>query len=476
MAMILLVVVADHAAAHAPASAPTAPWPAGMLCARPPACCCSAARRRHAVLVHPRAASSRSRRHGAGHVADDGVDHVGGAGPPGRHGLGDERRHPRARRRARRRRARQHRRVALRAADRARRCSGLGPADQTAADELDRRRPRRRRRPRHGRPATRSTDAAQHAFLSGLHLAVLTAAGLALRQRRASCAATCRTRSAARGRAARRRSSRIEDAAELGLGGTIPVFADDGSPAAAAGRRAGRTRVACGAMPIHLRAEPGDYAPSVLCPGDPRRAAYIAETFFDPGARLVNEERGHARVHRHVRGPADQRAVDRAWGARRRGSCSRSWCMLGATRLIRVGTCGGFAGSARAWPTRSSRCRPRARTTRRCGTPTWPGRRRAATFDLVATAVRWAARPAPPCTSARSSRAASSTTPTSTNVAALGAARPPRHRDGGGDALHDRRRAPGRGAGDDDRERPPRRHEDDASGSATPSSARASTT
>ena len=45
-------------------------------------------------------------------------------------------------------------------------------------------------------------------------------------------------------------------------------------------------------MPIHLRAEPGDYAPNVLCPGDPRRAKYIAETFFDPGYRLVNEERG----------------------------------------------------------------------------------------------------------------------------------------------------------------------------------------
>ena len=45
-------------------------------------------------------------------------------------------------------------------------------------------------------------------------------------------------------------------------------------------------------MPIHLRAEPGDYAPNVLCPGDPRRATYIAETFFDPGFRCVNEERG----------------------------------------------------------------------------------------------------------------------------------------------------------------------------------------
>ena len=30
-------------------------------------------------------------------------------------------------------------------------------------------------------------------------------------------------------------------------------------------------------MPIHVRAEPGDYAPAVLLPGDPLRAQYIAE-------------------------------------------------------------------------------------------------------------------------------------------------------------------------------------------------------
>ena len=45
-------------------------------------------------------------------------------------------------------------------------------------------------------------------------------------------------------------------------------------------------------MPIHLRAESGDYAPNVLCPGDPVRATYIAETFFDPSFRCVNSERG----------------------------------------------------------------------------------------------------------------------------------------------------------------------------------------
>ena len=34
-------------------------------------------------------------------------------------------------------------------------------------------------------------------------------------------------------------------------------------------------------MPIHVRAEPGEYADAVLLPGDPLRAKYIAETYFD---------------------------------------------------------------------------------------------------------------------------------------------------------------------------------------------------
>src|ERR1700752_3067060 len=44
-------------------------------------------------------------------------------------------------------------------------------------------------------------------------------------------------------------------------------------------------------MPIHLRAEPGDYADAVLLPGDPLRAKYIAETYFDD-VKQVNGERG----------------------------------------------------------------------------------------------------------------------------------------------------------------------------------------
>src|ERR671910_656877 len=43
--------------------------------------------------------------------------------------------------------------------------------------------------------------------------------------------------------------------------------------------------------PVHVRAEPGDFAESVLLPGDPLRAKYIAEIFFED-AKLVTEERG----------------------------------------------------------------------------------------------------------------------------------------------------------------------------------------
>ena len=41
----------------------------------------------------------------------------------------------------------------------------------------------------------------------------------------------------------------------------------------------------------HISAAEGDFAPSVLMPGDPRRARLIAETFFD-APKLVTEVRG----------------------------------------------------------------------------------------------------------------------------------------------------------------------------------------
>src|SRR6184192_2587179 len=44
-------------------------------------------------------------------------------------------------------------------------------------------------------------------------------------------------------------------------------------------------------MPIHIRAEPGEYADACLLPGDPLRAKYIAETYFDNSVQR-NGERG----------------------------------------------------------------------------------------------------------------------------------------------------------------------------------------
>lgn len=94
-------------------------------------------------------------------------------------------------------------------------------------------------------------------------------------------------------------------------------------------------------MPIHLRAEPGDYAPNVLCPGDPRRAKYIAETFFDPGFRLVNEERGMLGFTGTFEGkPISVQTT--GMGCPSAGIVFEELVMLGAKRLIRVGTCGGL--------------------------------------------------------------------------------------------------------------------------------------
>ena len=138
-------------------------------------------------------------------------------------------------------------------------------------------------------------------------------------------------------------------------------------------------------MPIHLRAEPGDYASSVVCPGDPRRAAYIAETFFDPGARLVNEERGML----GFTGTFDGRPISvqsTGMGCPSAGIVFEELVMLGATRLVRVGTCGGFAGSVGLADTviaLSASCEDDT-PLRYADMAGWAP---SPTFDLVATAV-----------------------------------------------------------------------------------------
>src|SRR5215210_7097495 len=96
-------------------------------------------------------------------------------------------------------------------------------------------------------------------------------------------------------------------------------------------------------MPIHLRAEPSDYAPAVLLPGDPRRARHIAETFFD-GARCVNEERGMLGFTGTYKGrPISVQSVGMG-GASVAIYYTELAEQLGVRRIIRVGTAGGLAG------------------------------------------------------------------------------------------------------------------------------------
>lgn len=95
-------------------------------------------------------------------------------------------------------------------------------------------------------------------------------------------------------------------------------------------------------MPIHIRAAASDYASAVLVPGDPRRAKYIAETFFDPGARLVNEERGELGFTGTFKGkPISVQAA--GMGCASAAIYYTELIQLGATRLVRVGTAGGLA-------------------------------------------------------------------------------------------------------------------------------------
>ena len=91
-------------------------------------------------------------------------------------------------------------------------------------------------------------------------------------------------------------------------------------------------------MPIHLRAEPGDYAPAVLCPGDPRRAEYVARTFFDD-ARQVNDERGMLGFTGTFEGsPISVQST--GMGCPSAAIVYEELIQLGAQRLIRIGTCG----------------------------------------------------------------------------------------------------------------------------------------
>ena len=93
-------------------------------------------------------------------------------------------------------------------------------------------------------------------------------------------------------------------------------------------------------MPIHIRANDGDYADACLLPGDPLRAKYIADTFLTDVVQ-VNAERGllgftgtydGARVSVQATG----------MGCPTAAIVTEELVTLGVTRFLRVGTCGGL--------------------------------------------------------------------------------------------------------------------------------------
>ena len=93
-------------------------------------------------------------------------------------------------------------------------------------------------------------------------------------------------------------------------------------------------------MPIHLRAEPGDYADAVLLPGDPLRAQYIAETYFED-SRQVNAERGLLGFTGTWEGkPISVQGT--GMGCPGATIVFEELIQLGVKRLLRVGTSGGL--------------------------------------------------------------------------------------------------------------------------------------
>jgi purine-nucleoside phosphorylase len=99
---------------------------------------------------------------------------------------------------------------------------------------------------------------------------------------------------------------------------------------------------------IHLRAEPEDYAPIVLLPGDPNRATAIAEK-FDGGlgaASKVNSHRGLLGYTGTYMGvPVSVQTS--GMGAPSMSIVVEELLRLGVERLIRVGTCGGIGRGIR---------------------------------------------------------------------------------------------------------------------------------
>lgn len=93
-------------------------------------------------------------------------------------------------------------------------------------------------------------------------------------------------------------------------------------------------------MPIHVRAQPGDYAQACLLPGDPLRARTIAETYLDRAVQR-NSERGLLGYTGEFDGrPVSVQAT--GMGCPSAAIVMEELVQLGVKRFLRVGTCGGL--------------------------------------------------------------------------------------------------------------------------------------
>src|SRR5436190_10856981 len=91
-------------------------------------------------------------------------------------------------------------------------------------------------------------------------------------------------------------------------------------------------------MPIHVRAEAGDYAEACLLPGDPGRARRIAEEHFD-GVAERNTHRGLLGYTGEFRGtPLSVQAT--GMGGPSTAIVVEELVQLGVRRFLRVGTAG----------------------------------------------------------------------------------------------------------------------------------------
>ena len=94
------------------------------------------------------------------------------------------------------------------------------------------------------------------------------------------------------------------------------------------------------AVPIHIGANPGDYAEACLLPGDPLRAKYIAETYLDDVV-LRNEVRGLLGYTGTYEGtPVSVQGT--GMGCPSATIVFEELIQLGVKKLLRVGTCGGL--------------------------------------------------------------------------------------------------------------------------------------